>query len=149
MLFSDFKENENNCIELESEDPAVVKLYVHLLYEGEANWPSFAELVIPLLRLAHQYQVHSIVDMCETFLIRNIATHDPFEVYGLAKLLGTVDLIFMSFEYIKRWVRFVLRIPPHSHCGARFMALAHCDVDSLALAHCCAYSPWRCLHSSV
>jgi len=100
MLASGMQESQMNCIELNSEDPQVVKLFLQLLYEGKADLPTVGKLVIPLMQLAHQYQVDPIVSFCENFLIRNFCAYDAFKLYGVAKFLDTSDLFYMAVKYI-------------------------------------------------
>jgi len=102
MLASGMKESQKNCIELNSADPRVVKLFIQLLYEGKADLPTVGKLVIPLIQLAHQYQVDPIVSFCENFLIRNFCAYHAFKLYGVAKLLNLSDLFYMAVKYINR-----------------------------------------------
>lgn len=104
MLLSGLTESTKNEIEWHSQDEDVVKLFLQLLYEGKVDLPKFSEYAIPLFQLAHQYQVDSIMDLCETFLIRNMCPKDAIEIFGVAKLLGSADLIYTAFKCVQRYV---------------------------------------------
>lgn len=101
MLLSSMKESNENVIELDSQDPTAVKLFLRLIYEGKADLPLFENFAIPVTCLAHQYQVNTIIDLCESFFIQNISPRDCFEIYRIAKLFELTDLIYTSFKYIQ------------------------------------------------
>jgi len=92
-------------MEMSSEDPIVIQLFLQLLYEGKTDLPTFGEHMIPLFKLAHKYQVECIFNMCETFLIRNINAFNAIEVYGVAKLLESADLMYITLLFIERFVK--------------------------------------------
>ena len=69
MFMSDFKEKSNDEISLPGKKASEIKQLLHMMYPSLEEKPVTKSNCYFLLELAHEYQIESIVQKCEAFMV--------------------------------------------------------------------------------
>jgi len=90
MTEVDMRERNTGTIEIKDFEPGVVKEFTRYLYSDmiSADFSDLAEL----MRIGHQYEVSSLVDMCSGRLVQEVSLYNVNELGTLAETLEANEL---------------------------------------------------------
>ena len=74
MFMSDFKEKSNDEISLPGKKASEIKQLLHMMYPSLEEKPVTESNCYFLLELAHEYQIESIAQKCEAFMVTVVKT---------------------------------------------------------------------------
>merc|ERR1711864_55927 len=76
--------------EIKDFEPGVVKEFITYLYSDKIS-PDFSDLA-ELMRIGHQYEVSSLVDLCSSRLVQEVSLDNVAELGSLAETLDAMEL---------------------------------------------------------
>lgn len=102
LLFtSEFKENENNVF-VTDEDPKVFRQMLEYIYKGKLP-ENFPDVAIDLYKMAHLYQVESLLPYCKghvnALIIDNV---NVLKIYKFAAEYEMTDLFERSWAFMRK-----------------------------------------------
>lgn len=102
LLFSsEFKENENNVF-VTNEDPEVFRHMLEYIYKGKLP-QNFPDVAIDLYKMAHLYQVESLLPYCKghvnALIIDNV---NVLKIYKFAAEYEMTDLFERSWAFMRK-----------------------------------------------
>merc|ERR1719295_196105 len=98
MLQSDMLEAKTNQMKMTGYDLETVIAFLEYIYSHMNMFEVFDEekCQIKLLRLAHQYEVGELLDVCVAYLSSNISMDSAMEVWNLAEELNIEAMKFST-----------------------------------------------------
>jgi len=90
MTEVNMKERNTGTIVIKDFEPGVVKEFITYLYSDKIS-PDFSDLA-ELMRIGHQYEVSSLVDLCSSRLVQEVSLDNVADLGTLAETLEAMEL---------------------------------------------------------
>jgi len=74
-------------------EPQIVKLFLSYIYKGAIQEDDLKCYALDLLQMGKMYDIGSLFEFCENFIVSNINSDNVGDVYKIAKLMESEKLI--------------------------------------------------------
>jgi len=112
MLSTDMKEGLEKKIRMDVE-PQTVKLFLSYMYKGTVDADDFNSCAFDLLQLGKMYEIDTLHTFCENFIASNVTSDSVAEVYKIAKLMESKNLMDACKAYFKRYAHVKKNVSSH------------------------------------
>jgi len=101
MLSTNMKEGLEKKITMDFE-PQIVKVFLSYIYKGAVQEDELKCYALDLLQMGQMYDIGRLFEFCENFIVSNIDSDNVRDVYKVAKLMESENLIEGCKAYFKR-----------------------------------------------
>jgi len=103
MLSTDMKEGLEKKIKIMEFEPQTVKLFLSYMYKGTVPVDDFKSCALDLLQMGKMYEIDTLYAFCENFIARNVTSDNVADVYKIAKLMESDNLMDACKACFKRY----------------------------------------------